>query len=615
MSLSPSKRTGLYAYLRSAVGALSWKAALALLLMLLISLTEGIGLLMLVPLLELTGFSVGAGPANRVAEAVRGVFQGLGLPLSLPAVLGVYVVIVSARALLSRFESVSSFALQQLLVAQLRERLYHALTAANWLFFVRSRTSDFMHTLTRELEIVGAATFTLLSWLVTLTVSLTYFAFALFLAPLMTLLVLLSGVVLLLLLRLKTSLAKGRGEKLARAYEDMYGALSEHLAGMKVAKGHGLGEAHAKLFLNMTRGVERAHVEVVKNSAAVSFYFQLGSALILAVIVYAALSVLALSSADILLLLYLFSRLIPMFSGLQSGYGAFLSYLPAFERVKALEAACAEAAEPTGTATPALKLRRALSFKDVSFAYEGAEPVLRGLRLTLQAGRTTAVVGSSGAGKSTLADLAVGLLSPQAGEVLVDGVALSAQALPAWRQSLGYVTQDTFLFHDTVRANLLLMRPQASDAELWEALEMAAADFVTGLPQGLDTPLGDRGVRLSGGERQRLALARALLRRPTLLVLDEATSSLDAENEARIQQAIEALHGQVTMLIIAHRLSTVRHADVIHVLEAGRLVESGDWETLVRQQGRFRSLCQAQGWLVPPPNAPGTLSFSRAQAQ
>lgn len=321
-----------------------------------------------------------------------------------------------------------------------------------------------------------------------------------------------------------------------------------------------------------------------------------------------AFGALHLTPADILLLLFLFYRLIPMISDLQSSYGTFLGDFPAYDNLRTLERKCLAAAEPLGVSSSLPSLRRALTLQNVSFRYAPGDPrpILNALNLELQAGKTTAVVGLSGAGKSTVADLVVGLLSPESGQLLVDGQVLGKETLHAWRQRVGYVAQDTFIFHDSVRANLRLTRPEATDDELWEALTAAAADSIT-LRQGLDTVLGDRGVRLSGGERQRLALARALLRRPALLVLDEATSSLDAENEGRIQQAIDGLRGRMTLLVIAHRLSTVRHADRIYVLEQGRVVESGDWETLLRTPaGRFRSLCRAQGLLAPQLVAAGS---------
>ena len=169
--------------------------------------------------------------------------------------------------------------------------------------------------------------------------------------------------------------------------------------------------------------------------------------------------------------------------------------------------------------------------------------------------------------------------------------------MKAWREQIGYVPQDTFLFNDTLRANLLWAKPDANEEEINQSLRFAAAEeFVIGLPKGLDTILGDRGVLVSGGERQRIALARALLRKPSLLILDEATSSLDSENEKRIQKAIEKLHGQMTILVISHRLSTIRGADVIHVIEEGRLLNPEPGMTLIaKENGRFRALYQAQG--------------------
>ena len=186
----------------------------------------------------------------------------------------------------------------------------------------------------------------------------------------------------------------------------------------------------------------------------------------------------------------------------------------------------------------------------------------------------TAIVGPSGAGKSTMADLLLGLLSPEQGMVSIDGQPLTGEHLHRWRRSVGYVPQDTFLFHDTIRSNLLWALPNAKEADLWSALRLAAADaFVSRIPGGLDAVVGDRGIRLSGGERQRIALARALLRKPSLLLLDEATSALDSENERQIQQAINQLHGELTIVVIAHRSSTILRADKIVTLSEGRIVK------------------------------------------
>jgi ATP-binding cassette subfamily C protein len=197
-------------------------------------------------------------------------------------------------------------------------------------------------------------------------------------------------------------------------------------------------------------------------------------------------------------------------------------------------------------------------------------------------------VGLSGAGKSTTADLVMGLLRPDEGQITIDGGELENFA--SWRNRIGYVAQDTFLFNDTVRNNLLLARNDAVEKDLNEVLKISSADFVFDLPDGLDTFIGDRGVRLSGGERQRLALARALLRRPSLLIMDEATSNLDSKNEKRILSSIEKLHGDLTILMIAHRFSTIESADVIYLMKEGHIVEEGSWEEFNSRKGRFSEL-------------------------
>jgi ATP-binding cassette subfamily C protein len=259
---------------------------------------------------------------------------------------------------------------------------------------------------------------------------------------------------------------------------------------------------------------------------------------------------------------------------------------------------CEAAAESRDEPQRHIELRDGIRFEAVSFTYaeEEKKAAISDLDLAIRVGETTAIVGPSGAGKSTIADLVLGLILPERGRVLVDDTPLDAEFLTSWRDQIGYVAQDTFLFNDTVRANLLWAHPEAENEEIEQALRLAAADaFVSRLPDGLETVLGDRGVRLSGGEKQRLSLARALLRKPSLLILDEATSALDSENETRIRAAIDGLHGSMTIVIITHRLSTIRGADVIHVLEHGRLVESGGWEDLVgRKGGRFAALCAAQ---------------------
>ena len=333
----------------------------------------------------------------------------------------------------------------------------------------------------------------------------------------------------------------------------------------------------------------------------------MGSATIMAGLFGIALLVLQLPLASILLLLYLFGRLVPMLTGIQRQVQGVLSQIPAFDRVASTLSWLEARAEPRERDAQVPTLADELRLEGVCFSYrddvddvvgERMATVLQGVDLCVRAGRTSAIVGLSGGGKSTVADIVVGLLIPTAGRLTVDGVPLDGGRIHAWRRRIGYVNQDTFLFNDTIRENLRFVRPQASEERLLKALQAASAGFVEALPEGLDTVVGDRGVRLSGGERQRIALARAILREPALLVLDEATSALDPENEAVIHTAIERMAGRLAILVIAHRLASVRSADVIYVMDRGGVVESGSWTDLVdRPDGRFRALCAAQGLL------------------
>jgi ATP-binding cassette subfamily B protein/subfamily B ATP-binding cassette protein MsbA len=239
-------------------------------------------------------------------------------------------------------------------------------------------------------------------------------------------------------------------------------------------------------------------------------------------------------------------------------------------------------------------LRGEVRFENVSFHYDEDAPAVSDLSFVALPGETVALVGATGAGKSTVLNLLTRFYEPDGGRILLDGIPLSDIAKEWLRDRLGYVTQESFLFNTTLRENLLLAKPGADDDELWAALEAAnAAEFVRNSADGLDTLAGERGTRFSGGEKQRLSIARALLKNPPLLLLDEATSALDNRTERLVQQALEHLREDRTCFVIAHRLSTVRAADRICVLEKGRLVECGKHDDLIKAGGPYAKLCEA----------------------
>ena len=255
--------------------------------------------------------------------------------------------------------------------------------------------------------------------------------------------------------------------------------------------------------------------------------------------------------------------------------------------------------EPTilpGAVDLAEPVRGAVRFDDVHFAYDvGRDHVLHGLSIDVPAGETHAIVGATGSGKSTVVKLLRRLYAPPSGRITLDGQPIAELTFTSLRGAMGVVAQDVFLFHGTVRENLTYGRPDATDAEVRRAAELAeAATFIEAMPQGYDTLVGERGQKLSGGQRQRLTIARAILRDPAVLVLDEATSAVDNETEAAIQRSMEKVSAGRTTIVIAHRLSTVRHAHRIHVMEAGRVVEAGTHEELVDHGGLYAALWRVQ---------------------
>ncbi|APB34744.1 ABC-type multidrug/protein/lipid transport system, ATPase component [Gloeomargarita lithophora Alchichica-D10] len=239
---------------------------------------------------------------------------------------------------------------------------------------------------------------------------------------------------------------------------------------------------------------------------------------------------------------------------------------------------------------------RDIRFEGVTLHYPNtAAPAVIDLSFTLPAGQVTALVGASGAGKSSVADLLIALYEPSQGRILVDGIDRRELALPDWWHQLGVVSQDNFVFNATIYENIRFGRLTATDAEVEQAAQAAyASEFIERLPQQYETLVGERGYRLSGGQRQRLALARAILRQPSILILDEATSALDSESEALVQKALYEFQQNRTVLVIAHRLSTIRNADQILVMEQGRLVEQGSHGELLRQAGRYANYWHLQ---------------------
>jgi subfamily B ATP-binding cassette protein MsbA len=375
---------------------------------------------------------------------------------------------------------------------------------------------------------------------------------------------------------------------------EMTTVLQETIAGARVVKAFGMERYEAERFERANTGHRNAYVRLRGIAIALKPFAEFVTILVaVAIAWFGAREIFVQRGMPPERFFQFVTALLAMISpikGLSEVNSKVSAGLGAADRIFALldtPPAIADRAGANGLAP----LQDAIRYEHVDFAYEEGQPVLRDVSFEIHRGEVVALVGASGAGKSTTLDLLARFYEPGAGRITIDGTDLKDITVASLRRQLGIVTQETILFHDTVRANIAYGIASTSDVEIEAAARAAHAhDFISRLPEGYATVIGDRGVRLSGGERQRLAIARALLRNPPVLLLDEATSSLDTESERLVQDALERLMKERTVLVIAHRLSTVHHADRICVFESGRIVQVGRHAELLAVEGPYQRL-------------------------
>ncbi|WP_347548688.1 ABC transporter ATP-binding protein [Pseudalkalibacillus hwajinpoensis] len=569
-----------------------------LIALMLIGLLEGVGILLLIPLIGMTGI-VEIDVENIPFSAVFWFLEGIPAHLGLPLILGFFIVLVISQHIVQRQVTIRNTTINQGFLRHIRIETYRRVLHSNWGFFVKKRKSDLINILLSEVARASAGTNSLLQFLSSLILTSIQIGLAFLLAPTITSFVLLCGVILIFFNRkfLKRSLALGnRNYEHARSY---MAGITDHINGIKDVKSNTLEQSRMNWFNGITEKMQNEQIEYTKLKTTSQLYYKAASAILIAVFIYMAINLFNAQVGQLTLIIVIFSRLWPRVAGIQASMEQIATTLPSFKAVKALQHECDEAMEynvSESTIKP-INFKEEIECRNIYFRYSNDGPyALKNVNLMIPANKMTAFVGRSGAGKSTLIDLLMGLNQPEKGEVLIDGVALKSEHLLSLRRSISYVAQDPFLFNTTIRENLLLVAPESSDEDLWESLEFSsAAEFVKKLPEGLDSLIGDRGIKLSGGERQRLVLARAILRKPTILVLDEATSALDTENEAKIKGALDRLKGKMTIVVIAHRLSTIRNADQVVVLEEGEVIQKGGFNQLANEKRNvFSQLLQNQ---------------------
>lgn len=527
---------------------------------------EGAGFVTLVPLVDAT-------LGGRATGQLAGAMEWLGPLPSLGTLLGIFVGLLALRACAEFLRKLIAFDIRMGIVDGLRHRAIAALVAADWRFLARQRQSDNRALLLTAVERAGLASASLFS-LVTTGLNLVAVALAaLVISPIFALAGVFAGGLVLLLYRGLRRNAGKLGEALTGRNKAVFGNLEKTLDGLRIIKSFGAEDRMVEEARSGFTDMRKVQRRYIAQSSLARLMLQIAGAIVLAAIVWFAVTRWSFDSAMLLPLIAIFARAVPQLAGLQEQWQDWSHAAPALHEVRAL-IETAEAAREQQGAGPAQAhtLDQAFEVRNVTVQHRAGLPAVDRVSLEGVANSIIALTGPSGCGKSTLADVLGGLIAPDSGEILLDGKVMQPGDRHGWRSRVAYVQQEAVLFHGSVRDNLLWADQDADDAALHAALRRAHAAFVLDLPQGLDTPVGDSGRHLSGGERQRIVLARGLLRDPSLLILDEATSALDAAAEREVADAIEAMRGSCTILVITHRGVLSELADRTVAMDAGRVV-------------------------------------------
>ncbi|HKT61023.1 MAG TPA: ABC transporter ATP-binding protein [Gemmatimonadales bacterium] len=580
--------------------------ALGLLTTFVASLLDGFTLVILIPLLKHLFGTSGAlhAGSSQLETFVNRLIEPLVAGASAGQAAGRLVLLLVVGLLLKNILSYAasqiSVGVQEGLVRDLRTRIFDHLLTLDLGYFQRTRAGALISGIITEVDqtktVITASLLSLFQNIIVVATTLVVLSQISLRLTLLTL-----AFVPAMVYLLQTLLKRLRRHSRARARErgEVTATITERIGAVRLIRAYGEEARESARFASQASRYRRQVIRTQRFSSLTSPLTEVFSGFLVILIIWAgtrpALIGLEGALAPETIIVFLIAAL-KLTSPLKtiSSYPAVMAVtLASAERVfEILDEPSAEVDRPgEGEA----RFEREVVFEGVSFRYGQGELVLSDVSFSLQRGKVIALVGPSGAGKTTLADLLPRFHDPTAGAITMDGVPLTRLSRRSLRALMGVVSQDTVLLNDTVLANIAYGSPGATRAQVEAAARAANADqFIAQLPQGYDTLLGERGTRLSGGQRQRIAIARALLRDPPILILDEATSALDTESERLVQQAIDRLMAQRTVLVIAHRLATVRDADEIVVLEAGRVVQRGTHEQLFRSGGLYRRLYDLQ---------------------
>lgn len=560
---------------------------------------EGIGLGFLLPIIELAQNPEVASEAGGYLGVFASIFDFVGVPFEIEFLMLVVGVVFTVRYVSSFFVSWLRALLGHDYVQRLQKQAYENALHADVAYFDEQGSDEILNTIVTESTYAESTVSTFTKILEQSLLSLMYLAVAVYISPELTLLAVVLLGVFTYGLRWVVESGSAVGDRLAEANEQIQQSTQAGMQGIRDVKLFGLQQELYDAYESSVERRKQSAVNLNRNRAAMDSFYDLSTVLTLLVLIYWGVIFSGLSLAALGVFLFSMFRLAPRASTLNSFVYQLEGLIPHLYRTQQFLTDLESHQEPEGHEEPVPENIGTVTFEDISFSYTDGEQIFDGLSFTIGGNDFAAFVGPSGAGKSTIASLLSRMYEPDEGEIRVDGTPITKFDIADWRSQVSLVRQHPFIFNETLRWNVTIANRDASQEEVERVCEIAqVTEFLDELPNGYDTVLGEEGVRLSGGQKQRVALARALLKDAELLVLDEATSDLDANIEATVHQAIEDMDRECAMLVIAHRLSTVINADCIYAVKNGEIVESGTHDELISQEGTYSDLYDTQAQSV-----------------
>ena len=566
-------------------------------LSLIVATTDGVGITMLLPLLKVS--DLGEGSYGQQRDIFMYAFEWIGIPQTFGWILSVMGVLFLMKGIIKYLEGYLGAVIRAQLFTKWRKQLLRFYSKLDYQYYVSKNTGHFTNVINGQITQASGFVMQYTQFSSRALTALVYLVLAFFLNWQFSLMALLAGLVIIIILKGIAIETKRISILNAKESGTLNKFLIQLLQSFKYLQATARFSYLEKSAIRSIDKIANYQLRVGKLSALLlAVQEPLAIAFMIGIMLYQ-VNVLGEPLAPLLIILVLFYRTMNTLMMAQSQWQQVMNASGSLQMVVEEFEEIGQHQESNGrTVLP--RFNQSIQFQNANFSFKKDKKVIKNISFNIPKNSTVALVGESGSGKTTLTDLMSLLLKPQAGQIFFDGISTSELELHSWRQKIGFVTQDTIIFDDTIANNITLWEGDYNrDENVRNRVEQAATQaycdrFISELPDGFLTQIGERGIKLSGGQKQRLSIARELYKQPEILILDEATSSLDSESELYIQESIDALKGKMTVIIIAHRLSTIKNADKIIVIDRGEVKEEGSFEELTTIDSRFRQMAELQ---------------------